>query len=155
MSIFAVFPLTAVFSIIPSKWNCLPKTDTAAGSSRHFAVSALLPVRGLSPPSLGGKPSLLYHERCPMRFLVYVFRQRSREMLPHFSRLYYTTDVEGTGPEGRLQAQGLLTWFVLKHKGTISVEGTGPEVTDLSRRGILPYTVDWKRYSPPVRHMVV
>ena len=25
--------------------------------------------------------------------------------------------VEGTGPEGRLQAQGLLTWYVLKHKG--------------------------------------
>ena len=52
-----------------------------------------------------------------MRFSAYVYRQRSREMLTHFSRLYYTTDVEGTGPQGRLQAQGHVTSFVLKHRG--------------------------------------
>ena len=51
----------------------------------------------------------VYHERCPMRFSSYVYRQRSREMLPHFSRtLLYTISVEGTGPEGRLQPRDIL-----------------------------------------------
>ena len=29
---------------------------------------------------------VLNHERCPIRFSSYVYRQRSREMLPHFSQ---------------------------------------------------------------------
>ena len=38
---------------------------------------------------------------------------RERFLRPH----YDTISVEGTGPQGRFQAQGLLKWFVLKHEG--------------------------------------
>ena len=89
-----------------------------------------------------------------MRFSAYVDRQRSRERLTHFSRpllchqrrprdspyclpsgiealAHYTTDVEGTGPAGRLQAQGHLSSFAIRHRGPgpiipQDVEGTGP-----------------------------
>ena len=64
-----------------------------------------------------------------MRFSSYVYRQRSREMFSYFSRslLYHKRGRRIGGAAKReevdptdsqfLQAQGHVTWFVLKHKG--------------------------------------
>ena len=37
----------------------------------------------------------------------------------YYTISYYTISVEGTGPEGRLQAQGHLTSFAIRHRGAL------------------------------------
>ena len=69
---------------------------------------------------------VLYHVRCPMRFSSYVYRQRSRENAAAFlptvisgGRIGGAAKREEVVPTDSqfLQAQGLLTSFVLKYKG--------------------------------------
>ena len=74
----------------------------------------------------------LYHERCPMRFSSYVYRQRSREILTHFSRpsLYHKRHREparrdGSRPRDTLHrlSSNIEALGTLYHKGEGRIGG--------------------------------
>ena len=85
----------------------------------------LLPTTNLSrlrdfPGSLPSHIEALdtvYHERCPMRFSSYVYRQRSREMLSHFSRPSLYHKREGNRPGGTAPGPGTYHIVCPQYKG--------------------------------------
>ena len=60
---------------------------------------------------------LLYHRHCPMRFSSYVYRQRSREMLSHFSRPSLYHKREGNRPGGTAPVPGTYHIVCPQYKG--------------------------------------
>ena len=55
----------------------------------------------------------VYHERCPMRFSSYVYRQRSREMLPQFSQSLLYHRCRRNWPAGTAPGPG--TSYIVCH----------------------------------------
>ena len=66
--------------------------------------------------------------------------------------LYYTISVEGTGPQGQLQAQGHLTSFAIRHRGpghSISRRWEGELAVPRSGRRSLRPTANFSRPRAP------